>query len=72
LQDRNRGGTVFFKIFQNKRELTYKDNPNGGRPWGDEGSYDLAGISKEGVEGGVKAGANASPSASPNKKWATA
>ena len=33
------GGTVFFKIFQNKRELTYKDNPNGGRPWGDEGSY---------------------------------
>ena len=33
---------IFFKIFQNKRELTYKDNPNGGRPWGDEGSYDLA------------------------------
>ena len=37
------GHTVFFKIFQNKRELTYKDNPNGGPPWGDEGSYDLAG-----------------------------
>ena len=36
------GGTVFFKIFQNKRGLTYKDNPNGGRPWGDEGSCDLA------------------------------
>ena len=24
----------FYKIFQNKRGLTYKDNPNGGRPWG--------------------------------------
>jgi len=23
-------------------ELTYKVNLNGGRPWGDEGSYDLA------------------------------
>jgi len=30
-------------FFQNKRGLTYKDNPNGGRPWGDEGSCDLAG-----------------------------
>jgi len=33
----------FYKIFQNKRGLTYKDNPNGGRPWGDEGSCDLVG-----------------------------
>jgi hypothetical protein len=31
----------FYKIFQNKRGLTCKDNPNGGRPWGDGGNLFL-------------------------------